>query len=140
MTASLVLSKDEKRGAGVDGFEIRLNLFNTWGFGIIRVDGTRTDFSYLTCIDGHAPTPLQQVLEAMRREVQYDILEAKRAYFQQHANAEGRIQCPVIGRMITIEESHADHACPRTFGTLAVAFFKGQRYRSRRFFGHAFTG
>jgi hypothetical protein len=40
----------EKLGAGIDHFEVMWNKYGTHCFQIVRVDGTRDDFSYQHCI------------------------------------------------------------------------------------------
>jgi hypothetical protein len=39
-----------KVGAGIAHFGVMANLYNTQSFAIVRVDGTRDDFSYKHCI------------------------------------------------------------------------------------------
>jgi hypothetical protein len=73
-------------------------------------------------VNGKAPSPLTEALTALRAEVTDDILKKKREWFRDHGNAEGKVACATSGTPITIEEAHADHAPPRSFGTLAIAF------------------
>jgi len=40
----------DKVGSGIDYFRVMSNQYNTQSFEIIRVDGTRDDFSYIHCI------------------------------------------------------------------------------------------
>jgi hypothetical protein len=40
----------DKVGAGIDHFRVMANLHKTQCFEIVRVDGSRDDFSYLHCI------------------------------------------------------------------------------------------
>lgn len=42
----------EKIGAGIDHFTIGIADYGTLCFYLHRVDGTRTDFSYLKCVRG----------------------------------------------------------------------------------------
>jgi Protein of unknown function (DUF3223) len=111
-----------KIGAGIDHFQIACALYGKKGFVVVRCDGTTTDFSYLRCVDGKAPSTRAQVFEAMRAEVQGNILDRKQAYFNAHADAAGKVKCAVTGALISIDEAHADHAAPWTFNNLAVAF------------------
>jgi hypothetical protein len=41
----------DKARCGVDYFSIRNALYGTRCFEIVRIDGSKTDFSYLTCLD-----------------------------------------------------------------------------------------
>lgn len=116
----------EKIGSGIDHFEVRLNPpYNTFGFHVVRTDGTATDFSYLKCVDG-APSPLAEAKRAMREEVRDDILQAKRAYFAEHADADGRIRCVATGAPISIEQADADHVAPWYFDVLATSFIRAR--------------
>lgn len=118
---------EQKRGAGVAGFRVMPGLYGNRCFYIDRVDRSSTDFSYLSCVDGKAPTPQQEIVQAMRAEVRDDIMDAKRRHFAEHADAEGRVACVITGDLVTMEECHADHAPPRTFSTLALSFLKARR-------------
>jgi hypothetical protein len=64
---------DQKIGRGVAQ---RVPEYGATGLVLIRMDGSSTDFSYLTCIK--APSDLADAKEALRAEVREDILEAKR--------------------------------------------------------------
>jgi hypothetical protein len=111
-----------KAGCGVDYFSVRDAIYGTRCFEIVRTDGSRTDFSYLTCLDGKAPSAVAEAIRALRAEVAGDILDKKREFFQENGDDQGRVPCAITGAPVTLEESHADHAPPRSFGTLAMAF------------------
>jgi hypothetical protein len=121
-----------KCGAGVSHFYVHITPFDTRGFALARVDGSTTDFSFLKCIHAKEPEPLAQVLQAMRREVGDDIARAKHTYFEIHGDVDGRVPCAITGELIGIEDAHADHAPPRTFTTLAIAFLKGRKISDMR--------
>jgi Protein of unknown function (DUF3223) len=116
----------QKLGAGIDYFITENAVYGTRGFRIIRIDKSSTDFSYLKCIDGKAPTPLSEALRAMRAEVAGDILQKKRDWFGDHAAADGTVLCAISNMPISLDEAHADHAPPRSFGTLAIAFLEAR--------------
>jgi hypothetical protein len=111
----------DKIGCGVAGFRVGKGAYRSICFEVVRTNGSATDFSYASCIDGRA-SPLQEALRALRQEVQNDIMQAKREHFARHADAEGRVLCAVSGVRTTIEESHADHAPPYPFAVLAKLF------------------
>jgi hypothetical protein len=115
--------REAKIGCGVAAFVVRHAVYGTRCFEVIRADGSSTDFSYLTCIKGMAPSALTQALQAMRAAVIDDIAEAKRALFRESG---GIVECAVTGEPISLEEARADHAPPRTFGTLAIAFLEAR--------------
>ena len=116
----------QKLGAGIDYFITENAAYGTRGFRIIRLDKSSTDFSYPKCIDGKAPTPLSEALKAMRAHVADDILQKKREWFCHHAAADGTVPCAITGMAISLDEAHADHAPPRSFGTLAIAFIEAR--------------
>ena len=108
-------------GCGVAAFAVRHAVYGTRCFEVIGSDGSSTDFSHLTRIKGMAPSALTQALQAMRAAVIDDIAEAKRALFRESS---GIVECAVTGEPISLEEAHADHAPPKTFRTLAIAFLE----------------
>jgi hypothetical protein len=113
---------DQKIGAGIDYLSVRDALYGKRCFEVVRIDGTSTDFSFGSCVDGRAPSPLTEALNALRAEVTEDILRSKREWFRKHGDDQGKVACAISGKRVTIEEAHADHAPPRLFGTLAIAF------------------
>lgn len=116
----------DKLGAGVKRFSLRNALYGTRCFEIVRTDGSITDFSFKSCIDGKRPSDLSEAITALRAEVADDIMQKKRAWFRDYGNDEGKVPCAITGARISIEEAHADHAPPRSFGTLAIAFLEAR--------------
>lgn len=117
---------EQKQGVGIACFmPHKTPVWGTVGFKIVRVDGSETDFSYRTCLDGQK-TPLASVVGAMRQEVSEDIRRAKREWFAAHRDADYFVPCALTGRRVGWEEAHADHAPPFPFRTLAVAFIKAR--------------
>lgn len=55
-----------------------------------------------------------------------DIIQKKRDWFRDHGDADGKVDCAITGARIAIDEAHADHAPPRSFGTLAIAFLEAR--------------
>ena len=59
----------DKIGPGVDSFSVERapgRSFGTRCFWVTRSDGTRTEFSYLTCLSGKARSPLADLMDAAR--------------------------------------------------------------------------
>src|SRR6476646_11537962 len=112
----------QKAGAGIDHFTVVNTIYSALGFNIIRVDGSTADFSYITALDGKMPSARREMLASLRWEVESDILRAKGDYFRQHADGDGTVACAITGRRVTYKQSHADHAPPYYFGTLADLF------------------
>jgi hypothetical protein len=117
----------DKIEIGVDHFSVREAIFGTRCFEVVRRDGSTTDFSFKNCVDGKAPSAQAQIFNAMRAAVTSDILDKKRAWFTAHGDAEGKVACAITGMRVTFEESHADHAPPRPFGTLAASFLQARK-------------
>jgi hypothetical protein len=117
----------EKAGAGVAGFSVRDAIYGYRCFEIMRLDGSKTDFSFDKCVDGKDSSAERRVVDAMRAEVAADILDAKRAFFASKGDAEARVACPLTGTRVTFGEAHADHAPPRSFGTLARLFLSARK-------------
>jgi len=117
---------EQKRGVGVLAFVIARAPYNSRGFKIIRTDWTDTDFSYRKCINA-PPTALEAVIRALRIEVQQDILQAKRDYFELNGDELGRVPCKETGALVTIDEADADHAPPFSFDVLAKTFLSARK-------------
>lgn len=116
----------DKLGIGVEQFRVRNALYGTRCFEIVRKDGSVTDFSFKSCIEGKRPTDLSEAITALRAEVADDIMQKKRDWFGKHGDIGGKVPCALTGARISIEEAHADHAPPRSFGTLAIAFLEAR--------------
>jgi len=96
---------DSKIGAGVESFQVQRN-YATVGFWITRIDGSRTDFSFIACLS--PPTKRQNVMAALKAEIRDQIALFRRAAF----GSESEIKCEVTGEPITESNSHADHIRP----------------------------
>lgn len=109
--------RDEKIGSGIAGMTVRVNApFPQRGFWITRVDGTRTDFSWVECVD--ASSKRKDVLDAMRAA----IADQKAAFREAFFSAPGLATCPLTGEPITRDDCHVDHEAPDTFESLAGRF------------------
>ena len=117
---------EQKCGVGILSFVITQAPYNSRGFKILRTDWTDTDFSYRKCINT-PPRALQAVIKALRIEVQQDILQAKRHYFELNGDALGRVPCKETGTLVTIDEADADHAPPFSFDVLAKTFLSARK-------------
>ncbi len=113
----------DKIGCGVKRFfKARVISKGTDCFWLEREDGTSTDFSYKSCVTAKGKSLAQEFAEACREAVQPELDAAKKAHFQQHANADGKVQCEVTGEMVAIYESHLDHKKPMTFEVIVKTF------------------
>ena len=116
----------EKLGPGIKGFRVRKAVFGTLCFEVVRTDGSTTDFSFNSCVEGKRPSELTEAITALRAEVTDDIMQKKREWFRDNGDHEGKVACAITGARITIDQAHADHAPPRPFGTLAIAFLEAR--------------
>lgn len=112
----------KKIGAGVKELSTRDAMFNTRCFEIRRMDGTATDFSIKSCIDGKAPTVFSEVLRALRMEVAEETKQMKWGFFRESTNPDGKVPCALTGRLLTLDEAVIDHNPPNTFKALAQRF------------------
>ena len=78
-------------------------------FWIERIDGTKTDFSYMRAVEAKDKSLDQQFSDACRNAVQNDIDEIKKEFFDVHSDDEGKIKCPITGKKIAIYESKIIH-------------------------------
>jgi hypothetical protein len=108
----------EIQGAGISYFRAQNTLYDARGFEIVRTDGSIADFSIYHCLRPRK-TDRRRIHEALRVEVQDDIIRAKNSYFLRHGDELGRVACAVTGGR---EECHGDHAPPLTFANLADTF------------------
>jgi hypothetical protein len=116
-----------KIGCGVKRFFRAGTGMGTDCFWLERTDGNTTDFSYLTCISGKRKSLYQEFAEACRQAVQPDLDAAKNAYFNEHADRDGRVKCDMTGERVTISEAHLDHKKPMTFEVLVRTFVAANR-------------
>jgi len=101
-----------KKGAGVASIEVEQNL-GSRGFWITRVDGSRTDISFVKCLT--RPTHEHDVRAAFRAEVRPQIQAFR------HARLAADARCEVTGEPLTPENTHVDHA-PPTFDEIVASF------------------
>ena len=99
---------DEKVGSGVLALSVNKNTMGSRGFWIHRVDGSVVDFSYRHALNGK-PNHRQEVLTAMRWEVDSQIVAFRDRYFSRYANENGQVLCPLTGLWVTRSEAHVDH-------------------------------
>lgn len=123
--AALLERHDEykqKVGCGIDCFTIMMTEHGTRCFRIIRTDGTGTDFSYRHCVTGHAPTRKQEVTQAFRHAVRFDLYAARDKFFAQHKDGDGLVTCGVTGERMRLNDAHMDHRPPMTFEVIVTTF------------------
>jgi hypothetical protein len=111
-----------KVGCGVSYFQVVMTEHGTQCFSIVRADGTGTDFSYLRCISQRAPSRKQEISQAFRRAVRFDLYKARDAFFAAHIDAENLVVCAATGERISRDQAHMDHRPPMTFEVIVTTF------------------
>jgi hypothetical protein len=97
--------RDAKVGVGARSFQIEQN-GPTRGFWLTRTDGSRTDFSFKSCLT--PPTAESDARAGFRSEVRDQIAEFRALQF-----AGGReVRCPITGESVNSGTSHVDHVPP----------------------------
>jgi hypothetical protein len=102
---------ETKIGCGISHFTVETEVLfgRTRHFMIHRIDGSSTDVSFLSAIDGR--NERRDRLEALRRGIENQIVLFK----QSALFAAGPKICPLRGVPITEDAYHVDHTPPRTF-------------------------
>jgi hypothetical protein len=113
--------RDEKVGVGIASFQVVLD--PEWKRNrmimLHRIDGSATDFSWISCIDGtNRPRDIKQAMRHAVREQIYD--------YRAVALAAGAV-CPYRGIRLTENNSHVDHIAPSTFKALVDGFLQSER-------------
>ncbi len=116
----------EKVGCGVDHFSVIMTEHGTPCFRIARRDGTGTDFSYRHCITQRPPTRKQEVSQAFRRVVRFDLYRARDEFIAANKDANGMVTCAETGERIAPDQAHMDHRAPLTFEVLVTTFLEGR--------------
>ncbi len=111
---------------GVDHFEVMMTEHGTPCFRIARIDGSGTDFSYRHCIRGYPPSRKQEVSQAFRRAVRFDLYDARDKFFLGHKGPDGLVECAVTKERITPDHGHMDHRPPLTFEVLVTTFLEAR--------------
>jgi hypothetical protein len=111
-----------KVGSGVDHFEVIMTEHGTQCFRVVRNDGTGTDFSYLTCVRGRAPSRKAEVSSGFRQAVRVDLYRARDKFYADHKGDDGLILCAATQERIRPDEGHMDHRPPLTFEVIVTTF------------------
>jgi len=119
-----ITNAPSKTGSGIELFMRRRNSgvgYSTSGFWLRRVDGTETDFSYISAVKGEPKSDAQQFHDACRAAVAQELVAAKKRHFAKYGDSLGRIACDITDELVAYDEAHMDHAYP-TFGQLVQSF------------------
>jgi hypothetical protein len=100
-------------------------------FWLERNDGIKTEFSYVSCVNAKGNSLYQEFAEACRQAVQPYLDAAKKAHFEKHGDADGKVPCEVTGELVAIYESHLDHKKPMTFQVIVATFIAARKIEIR---------
>lgn len=100
-----------KYGCGISHFSVErdVEFGTTRHFVIHRIDGSKTDVSFHSAIDGR--NERRDRLEALRRAIEQQILDFRNSAFA----SSNKLTCPLRGVSITETLYHIDHEPPNTF-------------------------
>ncbi len=106
----------QKIGCGVRRFFVHADGFGGRCFWLERLDGTCTDWSFLSCLA--PPTREQEVRSALRALVSADVVA-----FRDDVFAASPVRaCAITGAPVTRDDAHVDHQPPDTFLSLVERF------------------
>jgi hypothetical protein len=114
--AQLLLEHPEAKDkilCGVASFQIEQN-GPTRGFWLTRTDGTRTDFSYVSCLT--PVTPERDALNGLRSAIKDQVMAFRDSEF----GGREAVPCAVTGVPVERSNSHVDHK--PTFAELVERF------------------
>lgn len=111
---------EQKIGCGISGFTTQVDPIwrTTRHFAIIRTDGSTTDFSFHTCIDG--ANHRKDVLQALRHAVSDQVVTFQNCCF----SLDEPLLCPFTGYELSPFDCHVDHTPPDTFLNLVQRWMK----------------
>jgi hypothetical protein len=92
----------------------------------MRPDGSGTDFSYRHCITQNPPSRKQEVSQALRRVVRFDLYTARDQFFAENKDANGLVLCAATGERIGRDQAQMDHRPPMTFEVIVTTFLAGR--------------
>ncbi len=104
-----IIDGPSKTGAGIDHFTRTRNNFNgysTPSFWVHRADGTATDFSYISGVNGQSKGCSREFYDACRAAVQDDLIAAKHRFFAEHGDERGHVPCEITAVRIGFEDAH----------------------------------
>jgi hypothetical protein len=111
---------ETKEGCGIAYFTVETDtrFGRTRHFLIHRTDGSYTDISFHSAIDGR--NERKDRLESLRQAVMPQVVDFKNRSFDRGED----MICPLSGRPITPESYHVDHTPPHTFQQLVDGWLK----------------
>jgi hypothetical protein len=117
---------EEKIGCGISYFFVGKAAYGTKCFFIKRLDGTSTDFSYITSVKAKSKTIKQSFIDALRL-----ISTEQTRQFKKEAFKNGPVFCEISKQPLTLETCHVDHEYPNTFENIVRAFMSQVEWSER---------
>lgn len=111
----------QKIGVGISHFKVIRNkdIYTNRCFGLVRIDGTETDFSYIKCID--KPSYLYSFSQVARRSIEPEIIQFRKDFFKTNKKP----LCEILQTPLKDDAtSHVDHIPPFTFENLVQLFIE----------------
>jgi hypothetical protein len=117
---SLHPEADQKFGKGITHFSVQADAVfgTTRHFVVHRKDGTSTDFSFKSCIEGSSAR--RDALSALREAVADQITGFKKSAFA----GKTEVPCAVRGTLTSYRDAHVDHIPPRTYAALVAGWLR----------------
>lgn len=113
-------------GVGVKYFYVAKSEHGTPCFWLKRINGTKTDFSYLSCLSGKAVNVNKQVSQAFRLAVKDQLRRSKERFFQKYGDS---VECEVSEVTLYRDTCHMDHMYPLTFEVLVRTFLAARNIK-----------
>lgn len=116
--------KDKKIGIGIKSIIIeKETAFNrTSHFSVIRMDGSKEDFSFKKCLTPSLNEPLKMFRSSARRTIADQVVFFRDDFFLKNQDINGRVRCAITGVSINKNTSHVDHIPPDTFSKITSDF------------------
>ena len=110
---------NKKIGTGVESIRVRLEpRWKSRHFEVVRTNGSATDFCYKNCLS--PPTRESLFRKACRHAVADQVISYRNEVFA--AVGVGNVRCPILGILLSAENTHVDHVPPLTFENLVRTF------------------
>jgi len=93
---------EQKKGVGVDYISVGNATYGTKCFFIHRIDGSKTDISFVSAITN--PKPISKVKAACRFAIREEIVN-----FRKENVIYNETKCPITGYVLTSYNTHIDH-------------------------------
>lgn len=117
-------NRSKKIGVGIESIIVeKEKTFNrTTHFSIVRIDGSREDFSFGKCLTPSMNNPEKLFRSSARRAVADQIISFRDNYYLKNQDGDKNAKCDITGLLIGKNSSHVDHVPPKTFYKIVSDF------------------